>query len=218
MKTLYLTSVVAASLIALLFIPTQKKYPQALLDKVGNEQFFDSVIVLAGSRPELVDTMPTSEVTKSLGWTCWVEKFTCLNNVDAIYLATYTIFVNVSYTTIDSIWTRHVTEERRELDPETVRGVALHEFGHWLSVTSPNLRKAFGLLTRTRVGPGPSAEAFAEWMMDELFADAFAMSVRKRGFPGAYADPYRFYHSWITLEQIALMDSVVNARWDKLPK
>jgi hypothetical protein len=209
--------VLAAGGLVVVSASLQDHIPPAIVQKVGNRAFFDSLTALAFGKPELIDTMPTTELSKNVGWTCWIERWVCPRNKNGIYLATYVLHVWIEYDYEDSIPVRMVTEKREELTSEFVRGVALHEWGHWLSVMKPDLLQQFKNAKSRSKASGKYAEAMLEWYQEELFADAFAMAVRRRGFPNSYVDPYRFYHSWISKEQVELMDSFINDVWERLP-
>ena len=181
---------------------------QAITNKMS-VGIFDTLAVLAAGGPARIDTMPTAELYHAnIGW--------APRDSAALYLATWYPRQHTDVDTSAHGWTVHRWEERIELSVLSMRGVAAHEYGHWLEYEQPSLFhrfRALGVPMRTQ---GFAADAIAQWMQSEVFADAFATAVGRR-LPDATIVPYRFSPAFTTEAQQLLLDAWVAARWDAVP-
>jgi len=192
----------------------------AVAEAVGGRAFFDTLAVLAGGRPARIDTLPTLEIlNRGMGQTCVVAGEHGCSKGDVIYLADHRIIVHLDVTmTLTGSVTRRVWEERLPLAKDVVRGVAAHEFGHWLEHERPELFARFLALQEDVLETqGFAAAQTAEALLAECFADAFADAVAAR-IPEAVSVPYTFCPAFTSRAQRALLEDGVAAGWKSFLK
>jgi hypothetical protein len=180
----------------------------AIRDKTG-VGLFDTLAVLAAGGPKRVDTMPDAELYHAnIGW--------APRDSAALYLATWFPRIHIDVDTSAHGWTVRRWEERIELSNISMRGVATHEYGHWLEYNKPKLFARFQTAGIAMGTQGYAADDIAKWMQSEMFADAFATAVGRR-LPDATIVPYRFSPAFTTEAQQRLLDEWVASRWDGVP-
>ena len=180
----------------------------AISDKTGIG-LFDTLATLASGGPRRVDTMPDAELYHAnIGW--------APKDSAALYLATWYPRIHIDVDTSAHGWTVRRWEEHVELSALSMRGVATHEYGHWLEYNQPKLFERFQAAGTHMNTNGFAADSVARWMQSEMFADAFATAVGRR-LPEATIVPYRFSPAFTTEAQQRLLDEWVNARWEAVP-
>jgi len=182
----------------------QRFIDHAISERVG-VGLFDTLTVLAGGGPQRIDTMPTSELYHAnVGW--------APRDSASIYLATWFPRIHIDVDTTAHGWTVRRWEERVTISEESMRGIAAHEYGHWLSYNQPKLFAKFRDVGVHLDAKGFAADSIALWMQNEMFADAFATAVGRR-LPDATIVPYRFSPAFTNEAQQRLLDDWVAAQW-----